>query len=69
VHMAQPAEASLNGHRRYAHETGSPEDVRVRNLVLPSDLQQAAKRTEVKAVKASLLPGVGRPRLTAIKEI
>jgi len=39
VHMAQPAEASLNEHRRYAHEPGSPEDVRVRNLVLPSDVQ------------------------------
>ena len=68
VHMAQPAEASLKEHGRYAHETSSPEDVRVRNLVLPSDVQQAAKQMEVKAVEASLLPGVSRPRLTAIKE-
>ena len=68
VHVAQPTKASLHEHRRNAHEAGSLEDLRVQNLVLPSDLQQAAKRAEVEAVEASLLSSVRRPRLTAIEE-
>ena len=68
VHVAQPTKASQHEQRRNAHEAGSLEDFRVRNLVLPSDLQQAAKRAEVEAVEASLLSSVRRPRLTAIEE-
>ena len=70
VHVAQPTKASRHEQRRNAHEAGSLEDLRLRNLVLPSDLQQAAKpaEAEVGAVEASLLSSVRRPRLTAIEE-
>ena len=66
MHMAQPAKATLHEHRRNAHETGSLEDVCVRDPVLPSYVQQAAERTEVEAVEASLLSGIHCPRLAAI---
>lgn len=68
VNMSKPAEASLNEHRGYARETGALKDLSVSDFVLPFDVQKASKRAEVEPIEASLLSGVGRPRLAAIEE-
>ena len=46
---------------RGAHEAESLEDICVRDPVLPSNVQEA-----VEGVEASLLSGIGRPRLAAV---
>ena len=44
------------------------QDLCVGDSVLPPDVQQAPKAAEVECVESPLLSGIGRPRLSAIKD-